>query len=110
MDSIITNTLVTGAGSFGLGYLVGWSFKKIIKWLLVIAGVIIGAILVSISLMHKYGYLTGVINYDKMGADMMNAANSTNVHMNSIQGAIHWLGLPVTGGLGLGMVAGFFRG
>jgi uncharacterized membrane protein (Fun14 family) len=92
LQQAIVNTSVTGAGSFGVGYLVGWSFRKIIKWALIFVGFLAGTIFVAMALMQKGGYVSQ-IHWDKMGSDFYTAANSTmtNMHMDSISTSVRWL-------------------
>ena len=102
---------MTGAGSFGAGYLAGWAFKKVIKFIMIGLGLIAGIIFVALALLQKQGYVSP-INWDKMSSDIYTSANSTlsNVHMDSIQHTVGYLGIPLTGGLSLGIIAGFLRG
>jgi uncharacterized membrane protein (Fun14 family) len=111
MQQAIVNALVTGAGSFGVGYLVGWSFKKVLKFIMIGLGLIVGIIFVALALLQRQGYVSQ-IKWDRMASDIYTSANATltSVHMDTIQHAVSYLGLPVTGGLGLGLVSGFLRG
>jgi uncharacterized membrane protein (Fun14 family) len=109
MQQVMVNTLITGAGSFGVGYLVGWSFRKILKFILIGLGLIAGIIFVALALLQRQGYVSE-IKWDKMATDIYTSTNSTltNIHMDTIQHTIGYLGIPLTGGLGLGLCAGFF--
>ena len=69
---------MTGAGSFGVGYLAGWALKKMIKWVLIVVGFFAGVIFLVMTLVQKYGYVS-TINWDKMGRDIYNTANSTMI-------------------------------
>jgi uncharacterized membrane protein (Fun14 family) len=111
LQQAIVNTLVTAGGSFGVGYLVGWSFRKIIKFILIGLGVIAGIIFLALALMYKFGYV-GEVRWDKMGSDIYTATNSTmtNMHIDSIQHTVGFLGLPLSAGLSIGIITGFLRG
>lgn len=101
--------VMTFAGSGALGFIVGYSLKKILRLLVIIVGAIAGIFFVALSLMQKQGYIS-TINWDRMSSDIYNStANLTNFHMSNIHGAINYLGIPVTSGLGLGLVAGFLK-
>lgn len=107
----VTSTIVPFAGSGILGYAMGFALKKVLKWVLIIIGFIAGMFLVGVQPLHKWGYV-GVVNWDKLGNDTSaqiqhfvgNAINITDTH-----GLLHTLGIPVTGGLALGFIAGFIH-
>ena len=71
---------------------------------------IAGMFFVGVQLLHKYGYV-GAVNWDKFGNDtsahIQHWAN--NIDVTNIHGLFHTLGIPVSGGLGLGFLAGFVR-
>ena len=102
---------MTGAGSFGAGYLAGWAFKKVIKFIMIGRGLIAGIIFVALALLQKQGYVSP-INWDRMASDLYTSTNATltNIHMDAIQHTIGYLGLPLSGGLSLGIIAGFMKG
>jgi hypothetical protein len=83
---------------------------KIIKWTLIILGVFLGIIFLVIQYMANNGYITG-IKWDKMGNDMFLVGQQAvhQLDVNSIHGLFHTLGIPVTSGLGIGLVAGFIK-
>ncbi|MGC1933021.1 MAG: hypothetical protein WA667_28940 [Candidatus Nitrosopolaris sp.] len=51
------------------------------------------------------------VNGNKLGNDTSTQIQQwfTNVDINSVRGLFHTLGIPVSGGLGLGLLAGFVR-
>jgi uncharacterized membrane protein (Fun14 family) len=108
---ILTNTLITGVGSFGAGCLVGYGLKKVIRLVVIVVGAIVGVCFIALALMQKQGYISA-INWDKLSSDLYTSANSTltNFHMDNIQHTVGYLGLPISSGLGLGLITGFLKG
>jgi uncharacterized membrane protein (Fun14 family) len=89
----------------------GFALKKILKWILIIVGFLAGMFLIGVQLLQKYGYVS-TVNSDKLGNDTSTQIQhwaSTNVDMTNVLSLIHTFGIPVTGGLGLGFLAGFVR-
>lgn len=108
----LTGPVVSFAGSGLCGFLMGIAIKKILKWLIIIVGVVVGAIFLVIQYLINNHYIRGQVDWDKIGnatyttgQHILTQVNPTNVH--SLLGT---LGIPVTGGLGLGLVAGIMRG
>jgi hypothetical protein len=64
----------------------------------------------GVQLLQKYGYVS-TVNWYKLGNDtsaqIQNWATNTNI--TNLHGLFHTLGIPVSGGLGLGLLAGFVR-
>jgi uncharacterized membrane protein (Fun14 family) len=89
---------------------VGFALKKVLKWMLIIVGFIAGMFLVGVQLLQKYGYVSSV-NWDKLGNDTSTQIQhwAANADITNVHSLFHTLGIPVTGGLGLGFVAGFVR-
>jgi uncharacterized membrane protein (Fun14 family) len=52
------------AGSGLLGYAMGFALKKILKWMLIIVGLLAGMFFVGIQLLQKYGYVS-TVNWDR---------------------------------------------
>jgi uncharacterized membrane protein (Fun14 family) len=46
----------------------GFALKKVLKWVLVIIGIIAGLFFVGVQLLQRYGYVSAV-NWDKLGND-----------------------------------------
>jgi uncharacterized membrane protein (Fun14 family) len=103
--------LATGAASFGAGFMMGYALKKVIRLILIALGAIAGIIFVALAVLQKQGYVSE-IKWDKLASDLYTSANVTlsNVHMDTIQHTVSYLGLPLTGGLSLGIISGFLRG
>jgi uncharacterized membrane protein (Fun14 family) len=108
-EALLSN-IIAFAGSGLVGYAIGFALKKVLKWMLLIAGFLVGMFFIGIQLFQRYGYVSAV-NWDRLGNDISTqiqhwAANSdiTNLH-----GLFHTLGIPVSGGLGLELLTGFVR-
>jgi uncharacterized membrane protein (Fun14 family) len=63
----LLSSMIPFAGS-GLGYAMGFALKKILKWILIIVGILAGMFFVGVQLLQKYGYVSSV-NCDKLGND-----------------------------------------
>lgn len=102
------NTIIPFAGSALVGYCIGFALKKILKWTLIILGVLAGIVFMAIQWMSQNGYIRGPIAWDKLGNDTalyaQHLVTTTNIH-----NAFHYLGIPMTGGLGIGLLTGFIR-
>jgi uncharacterized membrane protein (Fun14 family) len=108
-EALLSN-IIPFAGSGLLGYAMGFALKKVLKWMLIIVGFLAGMFFVGIQLLQKYDYVSSV-NWDKLGNNISTQIQHwvTNTDMTNIHGLFHSLGIPVTGGLGLGFLAGFIR-
>jgi uncharacterized membrane protein (Fun14 family) len=102
--------LLPFAGSGLVGYAIGFALKKILKWILIIVGFLAGMFFLSVQLLQKYGYGSAV-NWDKLGNDTSTQIQHwfTNADITNLHGLFHTLGIPVSSGLGLGLLAGFVR-
>jgi hypothetical protein len=65
---------------------------------------------VGVQLLQRYGYVSAV-NWDKLGNDTSTQIQHlvTIVDVTNLHGLFHTIGIPVSGGLGLGFLAGFVR-
>ena len=108
-EALLSN-VIPFAGSGLVGYAIGFALKKILNWMLIIVGFLAGMFFVGVQLLQKYGYLTAV-NWDKLGNDTSTQIEhwAANVDISNAHSLFHTLGIPVTGGLGLGFLAGFVR-
>jgi len=109
-SEILSSNIIPFAGSGLVGYAIGFALKKMLKWILIIIGFLAGMFFLGVQMFQKYGFL-GTVNWDKLGNDtsiqMQHwAANADITNMHSL---FHTLGIPVSGGLGLGLLAGFIR-
>jgi len=78
--------------------------------MLIILGSLAGMFFVGVQLLKKYGYVSSV-NRDKLGNDTSTQIQHrvANVDVTNVHSIFHTLGIPVSGGLGLGILAGFVR-
>ena len=108
-EALLSN-IIPFAGSGLLGYAMGFALKKILKWMLIVIGFLAGMFFVGIELLQKYGYLS-VVNWDKLGNDTSTQIQhrAANVDVTNVHSLFHTLGIPVSSGLGLGLLAGFVR-
>jgi uncharacterized membrane protein (Fun14 family) len=108
-EALLSN-IVPFAGSGLLGYAMGFALKKILKWMLIIVGFLAGMFFVGVQLLQKYGYVSAV-NWDKFGNDTSTQIQhwANNVDVTNVHGLLHTLGIPVSGGLAVGFLAGFVR-
>jgi uncharacterized membrane protein (Fun14 family) len=106
----LLSSIIPFAGSGLLGYAMGFALKKILKWMLIIVGFLAGMFFVGVQLLQKYGYVS-TINWDKLGNDTSAQIQHwvSNVDVTNVHSIFHTLGIPVSGGLGLGLLAGFAR-
>ncbi|MFZ0512205.1 MAG: FUN14 domain-containing protein [Candidatus Nitrosopolaris sp.] len=61
--------LITGTGSAIVGYIMGYAIRKILKWILIIAGVIYGIVFIAIQWLSNNGYIQNV-KWEKLGNDI----------------------------------------
>jgi uncharacterized membrane protein (Fun14 family) len=105
----LLSSIIPFAGSGLFGYAMGFALKKILKWMLIIVGFLAGIFFVGIQLLEKYGYMS--VNWDKLGNDTSTQIQhlAANVDVTNMHSLFHTLGIPVSGGLALGFLAGFVR-
>jgi uncharacterized membrane protein (Fun14 family) len=105
----LLSSIIPFAGS-GLGYAMGFALKKILKWMLIVIGFIAGMFFVGVQLLQKYGYVS-TVDWDKLGKDASTHMQhlAANVDVTNVHSLFHTLGIPVSGGLALGFLAGFVR-
>ena len=108
-EALLSN-IIPFAGSGLLGYAMGFALKKILKWMLIIVGFLAGMFFLGVQLLQKYGYVS-VVNWDKLGNDTSTRIQhlAASVDVTYVHSLFHTLGIPVSGGLGLGFLAGFVR-
>ena len=94
VTSMLTPTVLPFAESTLVGYIMGFAMKKILKWLLIILGVIAGIIFIAVQWMSQNGYV-GSVKWDKLGNDMGQHL-ATQVDFTNLHGMFHYLGIPVT--------------
>jgi uncharacterized membrane protein (Fun14 family) len=105
----LLSSIIPFAGGGLLGYAMGFALKKILKWMLIIIGFLAGIFLIGVELLQKYGYVS-MVNWDKHNDTSTQIQHwAANVDVTNVHSLFHTLGIPVTGGLGLGFLAGFVR-
>jgi uncharacterized membrane protein (Fun14 family) len=109
-SEVLLSNIIPFAGSGLVGYAIGFALKKILKLMLIIVGFLAGMFFVGVQLLQRYGYVSSV-NWDKVGNDTSTQIQhwAANADITNVHSLFHTLGIPVTGGLGLGFVAGFVR-
>jgi uncharacterized membrane protein (Fun14 family) len=106
----LLSDIIPFAGSGLLGYAMGFALKKILKWMLIIIGFLVGMFFVGVQLLQKYGYVS-TVDWDKLGNDTSTQVQhwATNADISNLHSLFHTIGIPVGSGLGLGFLAGFVR-
>jgi uncharacterized membrane protein (Fun14 family) len=106
----LLSDIIPFAGSGLVGYAMGFALKKVLKWMLIIVGFLAGMFFVGVEVLQKYGYVSAV-NWDKLGNDSSMQIQHwvTSVDVTNVHSLFHTLGIPVSGGLGLGLIASFVR-
>jgi uncharacterized membrane protein (Fun14 family) len=109
-SEVLLSNIIPFAGSGLVGYTIGFALKKILKWMLIIVGFLVGIFFVGVQLLQKYGYVS-TVNWDKLGNDSSIKIQhfAGNVDITNAHSMFHTLGIPVSSGLGLGLLAGFVR-
>jgi uncharacterized membrane protein (Fun14 family) len=109
-SEVLLSNVIPFAGSGLVGYAMGYFLKKIVKWMLIIVGFLTGMFFLGVQLLQKYSYVS-TVNWDKLGNDTSAHIQhwTTNVDITNVHNLFHTLGIPVSGGLGLGFLAGFVR-
>jgi uncharacterized membrane protein (Fun14 family) len=109
-SEVLLSNIIPFAGSGLLGYAMGFALKKVLKWMLIIVGFLAGMFFVGVQLLQKYGYVSAV-NWDKLVNDTSTQVQhwATNADITNLHGLFHTLGISISGGLGLGLLAGFVR-
>ena len=81
-----------------------------LKWMLIIVGFLAGMFFIGVQLLQRYGYVS-TVNWDKLGNDTTAQIQhwAANVDVTNVHSLFHTLGIPISGGLALGFLAGFVR-
>jgi uncharacterized membrane protein (Fun14 family) len=109
-SEVLLSSIIPFAGSGLVGYAIGFALKKILKWILIIVGFLAGMFFLGVQLLQNYGYVS-TVNWDKLGNDTSTQIQhwTTNADITNLHGIFHTLGIPVSDGLGLGLLAGFVK-
>jgi uncharacterized membrane protein (Fun14 family) len=109
-SEVLLSNIIPFASSGLVGYALGFALKKVLKWMLIIVDFLAGMFFVGVQLLQKYGDVN-TVNWDKLGNDTSTQIQhwATNLDITNLHGLFHTLGIPITGGLGVGLLAGFVR-
>ena len=107
-NETLLSSIIPFAGSGLLGYAMGFALKKVLKWMLIIVGFLAGMFFVGVQLLQRYGYVN-TVNWDKLGNDTLTQIQHWAANIDVTNSLFHTLGIPVSSGLGLGLLAGFVR-
>ncbi len=110
-DPTLTNSVIPFGGSALCGFIMGFTIKKILKWLLIGLAVLAGIIFIIIQWMSAHNYIHGNVDWAKIGNDTASYAQHTitQLDLSCLHGVVHSLGIPITSGLGVGLLAGFWK-
>jgi uncharacterized membrane protein (Fun14 family) len=100
--------LVSFAGSGVAGFFMGMFLRRMLKFIVIIIGSFLGAVFLVIQWMQARQYIQGQVDWNRVGNDTMAwfQSLSTQVSSSHILGT---LGIPVTSGLAIGLVAGLAK-
>ncbi|MFZ0225142.1 MAG: FUN14 domain-containing protein [Candidatus Nitrosopolaris sp.] len=62
-SEVLLSNIIPFAGSGLVGYALGFTLRKVLKWSLIIVGFLVGMFLVGVQLLQKYGYVS-TVNWD----------------------------------------------
>jgi uncharacterized membrane protein (Fun14 family) len=96
----LLSSIIPFAGSGLLGYAMGFALKKVLKWMLIIVGFLVGMFFAGVQLLQRYGYVSSV-NWAKLGNDTSTQIqhSAANVDVTNVHSLFHTLGIPVSGGI-----------
>ena len=61
-SEVLLSNIIPFAGSGVIGYAIGFALKKILKWMLIIVGFLVGILLLGVQLLQQYYVST--VNWD----------------------------------------------
>jgi uncharacterized membrane protein (Fun14 family) len=62
-SEVLLSNIIPFAGSGLVGYAMGLALKKVMKWMLIVAGFLADMFFVGVQLLQKYGYVS-TVNWD----------------------------------------------
>ena len=65
----VNSSLITMGGTTLIGFLMGFALRKIIKWAVMILGVLVGVIFIAIQYLHVHGYIADV-DWNRLGTHL----------------------------------------
>ena len=111
---ITSDTILYGARGVAVGTGVGWILKKtvtiIFKLLMVLATLFVGALVYLQSIKVIEINERALDNLMTEGYNQLNQTVGTDAIHNPMMYGVSNLGLPVTSGLGLGLIIGWMKG
>jgi uncharacterized membrane protein (Fun14 family) len=109
-STALTGGVLPFGGSALCGVVMGFALKKLIKYALIILGVLAGVVFLSIQWLSNNGYI-GKVQWDKLGNDIYTTGQhlATQLDLTNLQRVFHTLGIPLTSGLAVGMIICFMR-
>jgi uncharacterized membrane protein (Fun14 family) len=110
IDSVsLTTPLVSFGGSTVAGFFIGMLLKRVLRIILIIVGSFLGLLFLTIQYMSHRGYLSGQINWDRIGNDTGAWFQSLATQF-SPHGVFSFLGVEATSGLAIGAALGLVKG
>jgi|ERR1700757_4137247 len=103
-----SSPLVSFAGSGVAGFFMGIFLRRVLKFLVVIIGSFLGAVFLVIQWMQVRQYIQGQIDWNRAGNDTMAWFQSPSAQVSSTH-ILGTLGIPVTSGLAIGLLAGLAK-
>ncbi|MGB6533908.1 MAG: FUN14 domain-containing protein [Candidatus Nitrosopolaris sp.] len=100
--------IIPFAGSGVAGFFMGMFLRRVLKFLVVIIGSFLGAVFLIIQWMHARQYIQGQVDWGRVGNDTMVWLQSLSSQVSSSH-ILRTLGIPVTSGLAIGLVAGLAK-
>ena len=98
MSSEPLPSIIPFAGSAVAGFFIGMLLKRVLKIILIIVGSFLGVLFIAMQYMAHKGYMSGQINWDKIGTDTMAWFQSLATQF-SPHGIFSFLGIEATSGL-----------
>lgn len=105
-----TNFLLPFTGSATVGFFMSYALKRILRWAFIVLGVLAGAIFLVIQYLHVHGYI-GSVDWVKLGNHLSAhiQALAAQIDITNVHGLLGSLGLPLSGGFGVGALAGLIK-
>lgn len=113
-DLITSDSILYGAAGLSIGFAIGWVLKKTImilfKLMMVIAVIFVTALFYLEHIKVIAVNENALNNLMNQGYNTLNNTIGTDAISNPLNHLVVGLGLPVTGGLGMGLLLGWMRG
>ena len=86
----------------------GMFLRRVLKYLVIIIGSLLGAVFLVIQWMQARQYLQGQVDWNRVGNDIIVWFQSLSAQGSSTH-ILETLGIPATSGLAIGLVAGLAK-